>query len=183
MRNYALVAKVMAMRANLKHNPESLLRFLHKKSEKNFVKEFLTGLESDVQDLQYYLNLWRGAKRLQKPHSTAMQRILGTEIDLQNIIWAYRLKKYYGIFGDTTYGFLVPIRHRLPANIFSHMVSCQSADGIQAILSGTIYRDTFGDDFSSAQKCLTNAAKARYLAEGRHSHIALLCGYLYEVYQ
>jgi len=182
MTNYALIAKVMAMRANFKHNSESLLHFLHKKNEKNFAKAFLAGLESDTQDLQYYMALWRTAKLLQKPHSTAMQKILGTEIDLQNIIWTYRLKKYYGIFGDTTYGFLVPIRHRLQANIFSHMVSCQSADGIQAILSGTIYRDTFGD-FSDAKKCLTTAVKARYLAEGRHSHIALLCGYLYEVYQ
>jgi len=196
MKNHALVAKVRARRANFESgpgftgeqqpkvatSPESLLRFLYKKNEQNFVKTFLAGLESDVQDLHYYLNLWRGAKLLQKPHSAAMQRIFGTEIDLQNIIWAYRLKKYYGIFGDTTYGFLVPVRHRLPANIFSHMVSCQNADGMQAILSGTIYRDTFGD-FSNAQKCLVNAVKARYLTEGRRSHIALLCGYLYEVYQ
>lgn len=186
MRNYALIAKVMSRRGS-RHcgDTSGLLHFVRSNgqcTEKNFLKTFINGLESDVQDLQYYMSLWRGAKQLQKPHSAAMQRILGTEIDLQNIIWSYRLKKYYGIFGDTTYGFLVPIRHRLQANIFSQMISCQSADGIQTILSDTIYRDIFGD-FSNAQKCLTNAVKARYLAEERHSHIALLCGFLYEVYQ
>lgn len=179
--NPALTAKVRA-RIGKCRGDSPLMRFLHNKKEKDFVKILLSGPESDIKDLQYYLTLWRGTKQLDKPHRAAMQRVLGTEIDLQNIIWTYRLKKYYGIFGDEAYGFLVPVRHRLPAQIFSQMVSCQNAAGMQAILSGTVYRHVFGD-FSDAQNCLTGAVKARYRAESRQSYIALLCGYLYEVYQ
>ena len=191
--SYALVAKVRAKcRGDRPRSPaydsadsrateggRPYTRFLQKKSEKDFVELFL---KSDVKDLQYYLSLWRGTKQLENPHRTAMQRVLGTEIDLQNILWAYRLKKYYGIFGDATYGFLVPVRHRLPQDVFSRMIQLQNAAGMQAVLSGTVYRSVFGD-FSNAQNCLTNAVKARYRAEGRRSHIALLCGYLYEAYQ
>jgi len=126
--------------------------------------------------------LWHGAKQVKKAHNTAMQHALGTEIDLQNILWLYRLKKFYGIFGDAAYGHLVPICHRLPLDVFTHLAAIKNANGMQAILSNTVYRGVFGD-FSNAQRRLTHAVKARYRAEGRRSHIALLCGYFYEVLQ
>jgi len=179
--NPALVTKVRARFGAYRKDTAGLLRFARNDGyEKKFITNFLSGLESDNKDLNYYLNLWCGIKQLKKPHITAMQHVIGTEIDLQNILWTYRLKKFYGIFGDTTYGFLVPVRHRLTTDVFLRMVSSQNAAGMQTILSDTIYRDVFGD-FSDAQKSLTNAVKARYRAEGRRSYIALLCEFLYEV--
>ena len=179
--NSALVAKLRAKigKRATGGDPQSLLRFLRNKNEKKFVTAFLHGIEHDSKDFQYYMNLWNSTKQLDKPHRKAMQHVLGTEIDLQNILWTYRLKKFYGIFGDTTYGFLVPVRHRLPADIFLHMVSSQNVNSMQSILSNTVYHHVFGD-FSNAQECLSNAVKARYRAEMRRSHVALLCGYLYE---
>ena len=181
--NPVLVAKIHARRGRLQkdENPQSLLRYLQKKHEKNFVASFLYRLRHDTQDLQYYLALWRGIKTLGNPCRNAMQRVVGTEIDLQNIVWAYRLKKYYGVFGDATYGYLVPVRHRLQEDVLAKIVACKDAASILSVISGTVYDGILGD-FSSRHSII-NAVKARYRAEGRCSHIALLCGYLYEVHQ
>jgi len=179
--NAALVAKLRA-RFGRSKDSKGLLRYLHNKSETKFVASYLNGLETGIRDLHFYLTLWRGIKTLDKHHRIAMQRVLGTEIDLQNILWIYRLKKYYGISGDTTYGYLVPVRYRLPADIFSRIIACKDITTMQSELSTTIYHNVF-KNFTNAEICLINAVKARYLAESHKSYIALLCQYLYEVYR
>jgi len=180
MKNAALIAKVLARRANLAESSQphsNLFRFLSKKSEQKFVTAFANGLQS--KDLQYYLTLWRGIRALNKPDFSAMQRILGTEIDLQNILWVYRLKRFYEISGDEVYGFLIPIRYRLSGDIFAQIVACKDISCLQAEIAKTIYKDVF-EDFKQPEQHLANAVKKHYRAESRHSHIALLCGYLYE---
>jgi len=181
MKNAVLIAKILARRAKLAESSQphsDLFRFLSKKSEQKFVTAFANGLES--KDLQYYLTLWRSIRTLSKANQQAMQRIIGTEIDLQNILWVYRLKRFYKISGDEAYGFLIPIKYRLSDDAFAKIVTCKDISGLQTEISATIYKDVFGD-FSQPEQCLANAVKMRYRAEGRHSHIALLCGYLYEV--
>jgi len=185
MKNAALIAKVLARRAKLAISPLSqtissekdLIHFLSKKSEKKFVTDFVNGLES--KDLQCYLALWRSMGTLNEIDRQAMQRIIGTEIDLQNILWVYRLKHFYEIFGDEAYGFLIPIRYRLSGDAFATIVACKDIAQLQATIQYTIYKDVFRD-FNQPEQRLALAVKVRYRTESRRSHIALLCGYLYE---
>jgi len=185
MKNAALTAKILARRAKLATAPLSqtgssendFVRFLFKNSEKKFILTFVNGLES--KSLPYYLTLWRGIGTLDKINRQAMQRIIGTEIDLQNILWVYRLKRFYSIFDDEIYGFLIPIRYRLSGEAFAKMVACKDIPSLQAEISATIYKNIF-EDFSKPEQRLANAVKMRYRTESRRSHIALLCGYLYE---
>jgi len=181
--NAALTAKILAKRAkaDYKNACTGIQRFLANKNEKRFVTAMATGLESE--SIEHYLNMWRSTSttKLNKINCLAMKNILGTEIDLQNILWMYRLKKYYGIFGDSSYGFLIPIRYRLSDNVFSNLVNCTSIENFISELSKTIYHNVFGN-FLFAQQSLTKAVKLRYRTESRRSYIALACGYLYEAH-
>jgi len=151
----------------------SLLRYLSKRGQRKFAETFIDWLEN--RNLSQYLVLWRSVGGLDGVHRGVMQRVLGTEIDLQNILWMYRLKRFYGIFGDTTYGFLVPVRYRLSADVFARMANCEDAGGLRAEMSGTIY-----GGFGLTERELAQDVIAKYRAEGRRSYVALLCGYLYE---
>jgi len=179
--NAALTAKILAKRgkSDYQNACTGIQRFLTNKHEKKFVTTMAAGLESE--SIAHYLNMWRGITKLNKANCLAMKNVLGTEIDLQNILWMYRLKKYYGIFSDSSYGFLIPVRYRLPDNVFSNLVNCTSIESFISELSKTIYNNVF-DDFTLAQQRLTKAVKLRYRTEGRRSYMALACGYLYEAH-
>ena len=173
MKHAALTVKILSRRAGHRHSDSSLIRFLAQKSERKFVSAFV----KKPKDLQYYLSLWRGMNMLDTANRKAMTRVIGTEIDLKNIVWLYRLKRFYGIFGDKTYGFLIPIRHRLSGDVLAKMAACKDVRSLQAAVSDTIYDNVFGD-FVQPEQQLANAVKKLYKVEGRRSHIALLCGYL-----
>lgn len=186
--NAALTTKILARRAKLaspgfaRSRENDLIRFLSKKSERKFAALFAGGPES--KNLQYYLALWRGVNALDGTCRKAMRRILGTEIDLHNILWVYRLKRFYGIFGDETYGFLVPVRYRLSADALDKIVACKTISAMQSQVSTIVIGSVFGDflpgDISPEQR-IYNAVTKLYQSESRRSHMALLCWYLYEV--
>jgi len=159
---------------------DNILRYIFNRNEKAVIQTVVKGFE--LADITHYLTLWRCIKGLTKVDSLAMTSVIGTEIDLQNIVWMYRLKRFYNISGDATYGFLTPVQYRLTTETLGALVAIKNADAISPLLNKTIYRNVFGD-FSHAEKNLRNAVAAKYKKESHRSHIALICGYLYGVHQ
>jgi len=182
--NAAATTKVMAKRAAKMPSQEvragqhlNLCRFLLNLNEKKFVTAFANGIEQRVTDISHYVNVWRSTRLLQRADRISMQNVLGTEIDLKNILWVYRLKKYYQINSDTAYSFLIPISHRLPSTKLAKIVACNGIADMRAVLASTIYNNVFGN-FSDPEECVAQAVREKYRIEGRRSHIALVCGYL-----
>jgi len=175
----AVRAKLLAKRTTLPQadDVDNILRYIFNRNEKAVIRTIVKGFE--LADINHYLTLWRCVKGLAKVDSLAMTNVIGTEVDLQNIVWMYRLKRFYNISGDATYGFLIPVQHRLPKETLDTLVTIKSADAMQAVLDKTIYHNVFGD-FSHAEKKLRTAVTAKYKKESRNSHIALICGFLYE---
>jgi len=177
----AVVAKVMAKKGKPARSVEieaaSIVRFLQTQSERNFVTAFAKGLATDDKNIEHYLTLWRAVKTLDKQNRTAMQSILGMKIDLTNILWAYRLKNFYGIVGDTAYGYLVPIRHRLTSGELAQIVQCKDVGTLQGVLENTVYGGVF-HDFANPEEHLAQAMAGKYKTAGKTSHIAMVCGYL-----
>lgn len=176
--NPALTAKIKARIGNEIQSCDGLLRYLQNKQEKKFVIDMM----AESKNIEYFLKAWRGLKTLNRIDNMAMANILGLQIDLQNIIWAYRLKNFYGITGEASYGFMVPIRHRLSKETFTRITMCKDTRSLQQELETTNYKNVFGN-FENPEECLFNMVKAKYRTEGRRSHIALLCGYIYEVHK
>ena len=177
MKQAALRTKILARQAKNTGSADGLLRFLSKKCERTFVSDFV----KRPKDLHYYLALWRGIRTLDAADRAAMTRVIGMEIDLQNIVWLYRLKQFYGVYGHDAYSFLIPIRHRLTAHALAKMAQCSHVAALLAEVARTPYQNVF-DNFTKPEQKLAEAVKKRYKAEGKRSHIALLCGYL-EVHQ
>lgn len=51
-------------------------------------------------DRQYYSELWLEARRLGRDKAGAVPRLVREEVELQNVAWALRLKRYYGMGRD-----------------------------------------------------------------------------------
>jgi len=172
MSNHALRAKIMANKKQAV-GIKNLMFYIHCPQE----KAFLRTATQKPKDINYFLQLWRLAKTLKKPDKKAMTNILGTEIDLTNIIWAYRLKKFYAIYGDATFGYLIPIHYKLSSEVFNRIAAEKNPDELPNILLSTPYAGVF-NNFTNPEKKLNAVLHTKYKTADKTSHIALTCAQL-----
>ena len=180
----AVNAKIKAMRASGKRDSKALLHYIYDRPQKNFLKILATGLNSGRLDTAYYLQLWRGLNMLDKSSRDALRRVIGAEIDLQNILWMYRLKRFYGVVGDATFAYLIPVGGRLPGEVFVRMANCKDVTALAAEVLQSPYGGVFNNftDTNRAEEKLFKAVKKLYQREicKNSNSIAAVCLFLYE---
>ena len=65
-------------------------------------------------DIYYFSMLWKKEKKLLSGKELEVfTRDCGTKIDLLNLQWIYRAKKYYHMKAEEIYAFTIPIHYHL----------------------------------------------------------------------
>lgn len=99
-----------------------------------------------VLDLYYYTNLWRAKnKYLRGVNKDIAARISGTEIDMQNLIWIYRLKAYYKPAEQLMYKYIIPINYKISPELILQLVEADSEESLRALIKATPYGVFFAD--------------------------------------
>jgi V/A-type H+-transporting ATPase subunit C len=101
-------------------------------------------LEQEL-DLLYFRYIWNEKDKLDKDNREIMRRIIGMEIDLRNIMWVYRLKKYYEVPSGLIVASLIAIEYKLPAASLSQMKDAGSEEEMLEIIGKSPYKDVFVD--------------------------------------
>ena len=97
-------------------------------------------------DLYYYMNLWKQQDEyLDKKNRRLMESINGAEIDLRNIMWVYRLKKYYNLNDARIFAYLIPISYKLERDRLMKMVKCPTLTELSAEIANSPYGAVFRD--------------------------------------
>ncbi len=101
----------------------------------------LTSFDYEMQlDIYYFSKMWKlKDKQLQGDDLKAMTHSLGTEIDLLNIMWLYRSKKFYDIHSSDSYGFIIPVNYKLTKEQLATLMIAITIDEFLAILKHTYY--------------------------------------------
>lgn len=95
-------------------------------------------------DGRYYGELWRVKdKFLGKEERAIFAELVGSIIDMLNIMWIYRGKKYFGFESELIYTYMLPIRYRLTQEQLTEMANAADAERIVAVLAGTKYAELF----------------------------------------
>lgn len=88
-------------------------------------------------DKSIYHDLWNITTRLNKMDQPIVRRMVGIEIDLQNLDWVARIRKYYQTQVATIDASLIPNGYRLPQATLRKMILTGSLDeGLDRILPG-----------------------------------------------
>ena len=96
-------------------------------------------LESAL-DIAYFTALWKDKDKLLKGSALdIMTKVLGTEIDLRNIIWIFRFKKSFRVDSSRLYGLVIPHNYRLKKSDLRDLIESDSIDEFMKILSKTCY--------------------------------------------
>jgi V/A-type H+-transporting ATPase subunit C len=145
----------------------------------------LFALEQQL-DLYYYIHLWKTKNNLpNKKNRRVLERVKGTEIDLRNILWMYRLKKYYNLHGASLYVHLIPICHRLNRADIRRMAESAGMEAfIQEAASGP-YKNVFtaeGAVYTLPDRDIKRALASLHTREAKQNPdtLAVVIAYLFD---
>ena len=95
-------------------------------------------------ETMYYDSVWKTINlKFDKSQRELIKRHMGTKIDLLNLMWIYRGKKYFNFPSEIIFTYLLPVRYRLNEDVFKRMVTAESADAMVSIAEGTPYSELF----------------------------------------
>lgn len=96
-------------------------------------------------DIYYFKKAWKlKDKVLTDNNQTLFTTLLGTEIDLQNIMWLYRAKRYYDTSSSDHYAHIIPINYKLTKDKLVKLIESSSLDEFVSIVKSTYYNE-FGN--------------------------------------
>ena len=91
-------------------------------------------------NLYYFTNMWKKrSKILKKKELEIFTRDAGTKIDLLNLQWIYRAKKYYNMLPPDIYPLLIPVHYRIHIDSLKELVETPSLEEFMKSLERTKY--------------------------------------------
>ena len=95
-------------------------------------------------DLYYYLKLNKIVNKfLNRKDKAIMQKVHWTEIDLINLSWLYRIKKYYDVSPDKMFGYLIPLAYKLKKNEIVKLASAKNLSDLEDMIRHSVYGNLF----------------------------------------
>ncbi len=119
------------------HNARSLSDCIEACANTPYAKplERAQSLESDffsigtVLDYYYYSTIWHAASRsLDKEDKALFCKTEGSIVDMLNLMWIYRGKKYFGFPNEIIFTYLLPVRYRLTDDVIRALVAAEGAE-------------------------------------------------------
>jgi len=173
--------------------------FISGKDLRNYIKA-MSG--PDERNISYYTTQWKRLARLDRANRQALRCVLGAEIDLTNILWMYRLKRFRRVKGGSTYGYLIPIRYKLSRAATQIMADCETPKALLEEVAKSPYarnifmeqsqqtklhvpsssQEGFAKKRLTPEQQLTNAISKRYQMSARRypDSLAPALAYLYK---
>jgi len=98
-------------------------------------------------DVYYFKMAWRYKEKfLDEDDKNIVTNTLGSEVDLLNIMWILRCKKYFNTPNEIIYSFLLPMKYKLSTGELKNLVECEAYEKVLTQLQKTHYKDIFVND-------------------------------------
>lgn len=91
-------------------------------------------MENELDKL-YFEKMMKTAKK----HNQNLADMIGKQIDLNNIMWIYRVKKNYHFSKEQTQHVLIPICHKLKKSELEKMLEANNEKEMKEVLQKTFY--------------------------------------------
>ena len=135
-------------------------------------------------DLYYFSMIWKQKNKLLKGKTQQLlTKSLGTQIDLLNMMWIYRAKKYYQMSEASTYSLLIPVTYRLHDSDIRDMVASADVRALEEAIQKTYYGKRFLKlDSQELETVYDRFLRKIYMEEKRQNpySLAVITSYLYE---
>lgn len=122
-------------------------------------------------DLYYFNVMWKIRKKIGgKGDQEMIKKELGTKVDLLNLQWIYRAKKYYHMSAPDIYNLLIPISYRVKDQELKELAETPSAEEFLKQCSDTFYGHKYQLDRENSIEVITNQCLERILKTAYRNH-------------
>lgn len=120
-------------------------------------------------NLYYFTSIWKKRKKVLKHKELDIfTRDTGTKIDLLNIQWIYRAKKYYNMLPPDISSLLIPVHYRIHVEELKDLVEAPSVDEFLKLVEKTPYlKHTSQDSPQMIERIYKDCLYHLYLADRR----------------
>lgn len=136
-------------------------------------------------DLLYFKSLWKVmGKYLDRKEQKLLSRCFGSRLDLLNIQWIYRSKKYYNLQPADIYALLIPINYHLKKEQITRLAEAGTLEEFYTVLKSTYYGRVENPEFTDRadlERLTQDVLNKIYRSTSQQSpySIATLNSYLY----
>ncbi len=114
-----------------------------------------------VLDSYYYPAIWRLIGRnLKGEQAEYFRKLMGSEIDMLNLMWIYRGKKYFSFKNEIIFTYLLPVRYRLTEDVIKQLVNADSIERFVDIVNDST---SYGELFENYDKGRFPEENYRYI--------------------
>ena len=113
-------------------------KILKKYQEQDNINVF--EVENEI-DILYFETLYDMIK-----NEVNSKKIIGSEIDLLNVLWIFRIKKYYNFENEKINQILIKRYYKLKPNTMKKIEQTNTFEEIKEIMKDTVYKDVFFDE-------------------------------------
>ena len=122
-------------------------------------------------DLYYFSAIWKEKKKiLKKKDLEIFTRDSGYKIDLLNLQWIYRAKKYYNMQPADIYSLIIPIHYRLKPDLLKTLIDTGTPEEFLSHLNKTYYGKKYSiDSYHTIERLYKDCLSHLYTIEKRRA--------------
>ena len=108
-----------------------------------------------------------------------LKKMIGAKIDFTNILWIYRMKKYYNFSEDKIEKSIIDINYALKKNQILLLVKAKNIEELNEILKKTVYSNIATDDIYELECNMKNYLHGLYIKNFKSNLLSINCIYSY----
>ena len=128
-------------------------------------------------NLYYFTSMWKSRKKVLKNKELEIfTRDCGSKINLLNIQWIYRAKKYFSLEPADIYALLIPIHYKLRTELVQEMVEAETMEDFERAVSKTSYARRY--QFTgplTVEKMYADCLYYLYITDRRSNPYSIAC--------
>lgn len=108
-----------------------------------------------------------------------LEKMIGSKVDFTNILWIYRMKKYYNFSDEKIQNSIIDINYLLKRNQIMSLIKAKNMGELNEILQKTAYSDIASEDIFELECNFKKYLQKLYSKNFKSSLLSINCVYSY----
>ncbi len=161
---------------------DEFLKIINNTKYKKILKKYFVNKDTEYSifeienelDKMYLKSIYNSAG-----NNKNLKKMIGAKIDFTNILWIYRMKKYYNFSEDKIEKSIIDINYALKRNQILSLVKAKNIEELNEILKKTVYSNIATDDIYELECNMKKYLHGLYIKNFKSNLLSINCIYSY----
>lgn len=161
---------------------DEFLKIINNTKYKKILKKYFVNKDTEYSifeienelDKMYLKSIYNSAG-----NNKNLKKMIGAKIDFTNILWIYRMKKYYNFSEDKIEKSIIDINYALKKNQILLLVKAKNIEELNEILKKTVYSNIATDDIYELECNMKKYLHGLYIKNFKSNLLSINCIYSY----